>query len=152
MQYNTTIDRCECGETKLLSAMFRTDIPCYHQLSIGKEFPTCPHITLDLENNYKSLKIDYEIRERVVVETPKNLENLFTEKAVTEIRKRSKCKNKTQIMQSINPIEIESETHFAIGKPANFYTEVSKGIHSFHEIKKSGSKESQSTSSCDETT
>lgn len=33
--YETTINKCQCGETILYSSMYRRDIPCSHRLFLG---------------------------------------------------------------------------------------------------------------------
>ena len=56
--------------------------------------------------------------------------------AVATIRKFSKCKNKSHIMDSPNPIDVEGKTQFVNGVPKNLFIEVSKGVHKFHDFKK----------------
>lgn len=136
VQYHTTLERCECGETKLLSSMMRIDIPCSHQLRIGKEFPECPVIKLEISNNFKELKVKYEEQQRTGATSKKKLEEALSEKAVFEVRKRSKCKNKSLIMKSLNPVYVEGETQFANGMPKNFFVTVSDGVHIFKDPKK----------------
>ena len=129
-QHDTTHEICRCGETKLLSAMMRVDIPCSHQLSIGKPYCTCPTINL-------KLNVKYEVQLRTEVTPKKKLGELLFEKAAFKVRRRSKCKNKSQIKSSLKPIDVERETQFANGLPKNYFVEVSKGIHKFHDFKKS---------------
>ena len=134
-QYETTNETCKCGETKLLSAMMRVDIPCSHQINIGKQFPPCPSINLRLTNSYHGLKIDYEEHERNADSKTHQLEDILAEKAAREIRKRSKFKNKNEIKKTIDVINIDDESEYASGKPIKFYEEVTKGIHRYSEVK-----------------
>ena len=117
--------------------MMRVDIPCSHQLSIGKPYCTCPTINLKLYNSFKKLNVKYEVQLRTEVTPKKKLEELLTEKAAFEVRRRSKCKNKSLIKSSLKPIDVERETQFVNGLPKNYFVEVSKGIHKFHDFKKS---------------
>lgn len=38
--YNTTVEKCECGETILYCSMYRCDIPCSHRFFMGAKNAT----------------------------------------------------------------------------------------------------------------
>ena len=56
------------------------------------------------------------------------------------IRKFSKCKDIQQIKKSVDEISIKDETVFINKLPGSFYKAVSKGIHSWHDVKTKDAK------------
>ena len=52
-----------CSNNKLMSSLYRVDIPCHHRLKKGAVFPKIPHINLDLEDLCEGITFDYDIEE-----------------------------------------------------------------------------------------
>ena len=59
--YESTKENCLCGENKIESANYRTDIPCRHRLSLGTQFPDLQIPDLEISLYYNDLIIDYQI-------------------------------------------------------------------------------------------
>ena len=132
-QYETTIDTCNCGETKLLSAMMMVDIPCSHRYSKGAAFPSKPiDLKLKYKNNFQKFVTDFVIEEGHTEKRDFTYADYINEKAAKTVRKFSKEKKLKKIIKAIPKITIDDETQFANGKPLGFHKSVSSGIHLFH--------------------
>ena len=57
--YSTTIDHCNCGDNKLVSAIMGIDIPCAHRCSLGATFPQCPKLGLPLNRQWSTLVVEF---------------------------------------------------------------------------------------------
>ena len=90
LQYQSTHEKCACGETILLSAMMRVDLPCSHMLFKGAEFPEQPDININIENNFNGFIVEYEERKRAIERKSTNLDEVFKLKASATIRKFTK--------------------------------------------------------------
>lgn len=155
IQYNTTRDACECGETTLLNAMMRCELPCSHRVHKGAKFNEPPNINLTLSNNFshaKHLIIEYDEKERVTPRKSNDVNSFINSKAVSTIRKFTSCKNVKIISKSIQEVSIDDEDQFVAKMPLNYYTVVSNGIHELHDYrkKKKNAIHSSVSSSCDE--
>ena len=152
LQYKSTKETCKCGETTLLNSMMRTNLPCSHMLYKGAKFPEEPEIELFLENNFQDFVIKYEEKQRESSNKTSDLNEVIKNKAASTIRKFTKCKNLKIIAPTVKQFNIDEETMFVSKMPLSFYSEVSNGIHKFHDYKKKNalSTKSESTSSCDE--
>ena len=40
--YDSKVEECNCGNNKLLSSIYKTDIPCIHRLKLGATFENPP--------------------------------------------------------------------------------------------------------------
>ena len=150
-QYNTTIESCECGETKLLSSMLLIDLPCSHRMKLGAKFPEIPEkINLTLFNNFQSFVVNYKTVERPPDDKNADINIIVTSMAAKNVRKFSKFKKIAVIEKSIDHIDIADETSFANGMPLGFFKNVSQGIHKFHDFKKGKKETSCDEASCDE--
>ena len=95
--------------------------------------------------------LDYDEKTRDLPKKATDINSFVNTKVASTIRKFSSCKNIKIITQSVQDLDIDEETQFVSKMPLSFYTEVSNGIHKFHDFKKKR-KGTQSTecSSCDE--
>ena len=59
--YESTKENCLCGENKIESAKYRTDIPYRHRLLLGTQFPDLQIPNLKISLHYNDLIIDYQI-------------------------------------------------------------------------------------------
>ena len=57
--YQTTIDKCQCGDNKIESALYGIDIPCFLRISLGANFPECPKVKLVLKEKFSNLAVEY---------------------------------------------------------------------------------------------
>lgn len=129
--YQTTLEKCECGETDLYSEMFRCDIPCVHRHFLGKEFPQMPEIELNLikqfnelildiqEANYMRKNMEYDYVIDIIVKTIKRYSH----------SKHTKEEIKQHVVENYNP---EYKT-FVQGYPIEFFSTISNGIDIFSE-------------------
>ena len=86
--YHTNEYFCDCGETKLLSKMFRIDIPCSHIYKITQKFPKCPEsIILKLSKSSNELTFLHENVSLPDVTPEFSAEKKIQMKAVKVIRK-----------------------------------------------------------------
>lgn len=152
-QYNSTKEKCDCGETVLLSAMMRVKLPCSHMIFKGAKFPEIPNINLQLENNFNKFVVEYEERKRTTEKKKIDLNDFFKQKASATIRKFTSCKKLKVIEPIIKPFAVSDETTFASKMPLSYYSEVSNGIHKLHDYKKKkkASQDETDSTSCDET-
>ena len=152
LQYESTRETCKCGETTILNNMMRTNLPCSHMLHKGAKFPEEPEIELFLENCFHDFVIKYEEKQRESSNKINDLNASIKNKAAATIRKFTKCKNLKIITPTVKQFNIDEETMFVSKMPLSFYSEVSNGIHKFHDYrkKKASSTKSECTSSCDE--
>ena len=121
--YQTTNETCLCGETKLLSKMFRTEIPCTHVYQKSRKFPTLPDIKLEFSKSTDELIL---ITEDVTVDYHKpdlseDDKNRF--KAVKVIRRFSHNRNENAIRADVSSIVFNEE--FANGMPTEYHGGVS---------------------------
>ena len=127
--YNTTPDKCECGETSLLSKMFRVKIACSHIFSITNTFAELPDIKLETKKNANDLKLHYEITKLPETATESSLEQKIQNKAVKTIRRFSHFKQEKLIRDAVSTLRINED--FANGLPTSYHETVSSGISKF---------------------
>jgi hypothetical protein len=72
IQYRTTLDHCDCGETCHLSAMYRTTCPWSHQYSLGAAKPVIRDLDLDLDEDVPDLNLAIHPLERPEMVAPSN--------------------------------------------------------------------------------
>ena len=94
----------------------------------------------------------YKERKRAIERKSTNLDEVFKLKASATIRKFTKCKNLKVIEPTVKTFEIDNETVFASKMTLSYFSEVSKGIHKFHNYNKKSKSASNKTdsTSCDE--
>lgn len=64
--FETSLDNCLCGQNKLESANYKIDIPCYHRISLGAQYPQCPRVVFELNDQFNELIIEHEEKENLV--------------------------------------------------------------------------------------
>ena len=136
--YESTPSTCKCGETKLLSKMFRIDIPCSHMFYLKREYPKPPEIKLKLAKSIQKLVILKEELEMPDNSSQYTLQSALQSKASRVIRKYSHFKDVALIQNSLPTIEIGE--HFANGLPMSYHEAVATGIEEFTRKKKEDSK------------
>lgn len=132
--YNTKHDSCECGETKLLSKMFRIEIPCKHIYSQNFIFPKAPEIKLKLKKSTNKLAFVYDIIETQEVNSEYTLLKSLQFKAVKIVKKYSHFKDQSQIQESLKDLQINDT--FANGLPMSVHEAIFDGIEKFSQLKK----------------
>ena len=144
--YNTSLTTCDCGETLLISKLFRTKIPCSHIYSMTATLPTFPdNLDLKLTKSIYRLHIEYEnVTDEDRLQEMLH-ENILKVKAVKNIRKFSHYKNEKVILQTIG--EITPGNEFANGLPLSFHRIVDSGIKKFSAYKKD-SRDEDSEQQC----
>ena len=127
--YNTTLDKCDCGNNSIYSAMFWCDIPCAHRHFLGKEFPDLPDIELELTKQFNEFIPDIQEDEY----TRKKMENDYVIKIITQtIKKYSHSKfSKDEIKKYVNENYHPQFINFVQGYPIEFFTVISNGIEFF---------------------
>ena len=128
----------------------RIDIPCSHRVYKGAEFADPPEINLALSNSFshtEHLIIEYDEKQRDIVDKANDLNTSVNAKAVATIRKFTSCKNVKIISESITELNVDEETQFVAKMPLSFYTEVSAGIHKLHDFRKKRNSSQQDSSS-----
>ena len=134
-QYESTKEKCNCGETIILSEMMLVDIPCSHRMHKGAVFPKKPYdLTLKLKNSFEKLIVHLVVDEKVAESTEDNYEKYINRKAAATVRKFCKEKNLENIRNALEPFSLNDTEVFANGKPISFYECVSSGIHRFYEV------------------
>ena len=134
--YNTNRQTCECGETKLLSRMYRVEIPCTHILSLVpfiKSLP--PELTLKLTKNMNELDFTFdevEIHKGAHIDS----DEILRRKATKIVRRFSHFKNEGAIREEL--AEITTNDDFANGLPISFHVAVDNGIRKFSAMHKTG--------------
>ena len=129
-RFNSTIDSCECGETKLQSALLRINIPCSHQYTLGAEFPSLPIVNLELIPQWTKCEFAYSIvnaerRLPVIGE----IDQLKTQCAKI-IKRYSHFKNKAKIEEYV-AAHMRYGSDFVLGKPIGYYEVTHSGILHF---------------------
>ena len=147
IQYKTTVETCECGETSLLNNMMRTNLPCSHKVFKGAKFPDPPEINLILRNSFDKLIVEYEEKIRSVATKSEDFNDFLKTRTTKTIRKFSSCKNCSVIDKTVGKFNIDEETLFASKMPLSYFSEVSDGIHNFLDYKKKRKNSGQSTGS-----
>ena len=128
--YSTSLTHCNCGETLLISKLYRTQIPCSHIYSISRTFPKFPdNLKLKLSKSIYQLDIEYENVSQNDKDQEMLYENVLKVKAVKNIRKFSHYKKEKVIMQAIDDLIPGDE--FANGLPLGFHKMVEFGIRKF---------------------
>ena len=132
--YQTNAETCLCGETKLISKLFRAEMPCSHIYHITCEIPPVPEVTLDYSKKKNKLELFFDeiTINGNVLET--SAEDRLRFKAVKVIRRFSHCKNEVNIRADVASITFNSE--FANGKPSSYHEAVNDGITKHYTTKK----------------
>ena len=128
--YETKIDTCLCGDTALMSAMLRINIPCSHRIKLGASFPCLEDVEFELIPSTTKCTFKYTIIER---EPPKtNEEHIcwLKNSAISTIRRYSHFKHRSQIKEFVER-NFSLGTSFVNGRPLEYYSLVHKGILEF---------------------
>ena len=144
--YNTTESKCECGETTLLSKMFRVNIACSHIYSITKKFEELPDIELTMSKNINELEIEHVIIDLPEVFVDLELQNKIQNKATKTIRRFSHFKQEKLIRDDVSSLKINDE--FANGLPTSYHKVVSNGIQKFFVKKNKGTDSGKNGINC----
>ena len=100
--YETTVNKCNCGQNKLESSNYQLDIPCMHRLYLGAVFPTFEPININTELQYDSIKLDIDVIP--IEENNSESDCMQDEKeyAFRTIRFFSRYKNEEKIREYVN--------------------------------------------------
>jgi hypothetical protein len=129
IQYCTTLDHCDCGETCHLSAMYRTACPYSHQYSLGAAKPVVPDLDLDLDEDVPDLNLVIHPLECPEVIAPSNPAKLQAQ-AVRQIKWFSHSRKTMEIEASVqNHFVIGDE--FALGRPISVFRLIGSRIGHF---------------------
>jgi hypothetical protein len=100
-QYETTFQKCQCGETVHLSAMYRTSCLCSHQYALGAAKPRVSDIELNLTGATSDLKIAIEKIERADDPRPYHgVREQLERTAVEHIQRFSHARKTTEEIQT----------------------------------------------------
>lgn len=128
--YDTDISSFLCINNKLMSSLYRVDIPCHHRLKKGVVFPKIPHINLDLEDLCEGITFDCDIEEEEKKENPSV--NYEIEFIFRTIKNFSKYKDEDEIRQFVNDNYDDENDFFFINeqKVSNIQL-IEEGIYFF---------------------
>jgi hypothetical protein len=129
--YATRPDRCDCGETCHLAAMYRTACPCSHQYRLGAAKPAVPGTRLDLGEPAGRLTVDIRLVCRAE-RGPASSEQVakWQAHAVKQIKRFSYSRKTAEIKEYVER-HFEIRNGFALGRPVSLFGLVSDGIALF---------------------
>ena len=134
--YHSTKDECECGENKLLSAIYENDLPCSHRIFLGATFPFFNPTKLEMRSKWVLLEVETTVLEN---ESDIDASEEFFEKqyALRQIRRYSHYKNNEQIQAYLDEqFRIGNfEKGFLANNPVSLLELIGKGINHFSEIR-----------------
>ncbi len=131
--FNSTNEKCECGEMALESSMMRIQIPCSHMVSCGAEFPPLPDVDLYLYPCWSKGTFSCTRLERENEAPPMDKQAKLKESAIKSIKRYSHYRNKAEIREFVER-NFDDEQGYALGKPVNFYRLTHKGIVHFSNL------------------
>lgn len=120
----------ECSENKLLSSILGLDVPCCHRCQLGCPFPKIPDINLELNAQWKTFTVEYNIVQEEVKQQNFSTENYEKNYALEMIRRFGMCKNREKINEFV-------EKNYS--NPANkikYFLLINQGIIYFNTLKK----------------
>ena len=97
-QYETTKEKCKCGETAIISEMMMVDIPCSHRVLKGATFPTKPdNLKLKISNSFSKFIVCLSV-EGTTDDIGKDTYNKFLNRStVATVRAFTREKNTAEI-------------------------------------------------------
>ena len=136
VHYETTEEKCQCGDSDLESALFRCNIPCCHRLEIVHEFPDLSdQIELQLTSNTDKITLEIDYRPRNIQVIEKTEHDRTVSAAVKNIRRYSHYKKKNEIKEYVEE-HMEDEEIYIFGRSISLFRVISNGIHHFTGMKK----------------
>ena len=129
--YQSTRDRCFCGENKLLSSILGIDIPCSHRHHLGAVFPDCPTITPVISQQWLSLELKFEILNEERNPVQDNPDYYDKKYCIDQIRRFSHFKNKDKIKAFVESKYHHDGSSFIGKKPISVIQLITEGIFYF---------------------
>ena len=132
--YETSIDRCNCGQNKLEASNYKIDIPCMHRLAYGAVFQDFPIINLDFSPKYPNLKIDHEFTLNLSLPHHHYDEKNYI---INTIKHFSKYKNEIEIRNFVDSHDFADRNEFYINnKSVSSIQLIEEGIYFFKKIER----------------
>lgn len=138
--YETNLEThsCNCGESRLISSMMDTKIPCSHLFFLGDDFPKIEAPKINIHNcTNGELFYQYNINSTPRVQIDASYITKTRKYVCKVIKKYSRCKNKTQISTFVNqqlPFH-ETPKTFVLGYPSDVFRVIDEGIIKFYQDK-----------------
>ena len=128
--YETTINKCLCGETVLMSAMLRIDLPCSHRVVLGAVFPCLDAVEFDLIPSTTKCAFKFTVLEREPPSTAVEHVSWLKNSAISTIKRYSHFKHRSLIREFVDK-NFTIGTSFVNGRPLEYYSLIHKGILDF---------------------
>jgi hypothetical protein len=128
--YGTDLHQCNCGETKIYSAMYRADIPCSHRFELGADKPQLPEYQLHIEKQSFERRENTEFIERVPPPSDIDYNAYLQNLAVRNIRFYTHYQNKV-ILKDFVKDNFSVSAQYALGIPLSVINLISLGILRF---------------------
>lgn len=135
--YDSRIDSCLCSDNKLVSHLMKIDLPCYHRVDCGAQFPKCPHFTLHIDEDFDHLECKIKLINSDD-ESIKDLDKYYSDKeyAIRIIRRYSNFKDIDKIRQFVDHSYCSANDSFYIlGKPVSLIQMINEGISYFSDMR-----------------
>ncbi len=136
MFYDTNLDKCNCSENKLLSAIYEIDLPCAHQCFLGSLFPDCPKLNIKVEPSCKELIDKIDPLEDDETKIKFDIETQDKQYITSMIIRFGPCKKQEEVSKFVdeNYIHVNDE-QFINNKPTFILRLIHIGIQHFGELK-----------------
>ena len=134
--YDSHNDGCLCSDNKLVSHLMKTDLPCYHRVECGTQYPKCPHSTLHIDEDFDHLKYKIQLIDSDN-ESIKDLDEYYSDKeyAIRIIIRYSNFKDIDKIRQFVDHSYCSANDSFYIlGKPVSLIQMINEGISYFSDM------------------
>ena len=138
--YSTNLEtnECQCGESKLMSAMLGINLPCSHLYFLKNEFPEVHAPPLQLINSTNGeLFFEHDITETKKITLNLDYFEKIRRHAYKMIKKYSHNQNKKEITSFVNDNLKFDQTpsEFILGYPIEIFEVIDKGILKFFKEK-----------------
>lgn len=134
-QYHTNLinNTCDCGESCLLSSMFKKSIPCSHLFYMGVQFPDLSAPDLNLINSIKGeLVVEYNFVKSEQINLNVDYYSNIKKHAVKIIQKYSHFKKDKIIDYVDKKLTFDTEPNeFILGYPIEVFDVIDEGIRYF---------------------
>ena len=131
--YATTVDKCSCGDNKLISAILGVDIPCCHRIALGAVFPLCPKLDISLSNQWNELVYDFNELPPIIEVQKSDADDMVKKYVVNTIRRYSCYSKRDEIEKYVNERynPEQDDDIFIDGREASLIPLIYKGIEFF---------------------